>query len=59
MTARLSEIVIQERMVEWRNLKSLHVAQGIRIERLETENKALRTVRLHMKLYYANITDAT
>ena len=43
MSNRLSTVVIRERMIEWRNLKNLHKAQGIRIVRLEAENNALKT----------------
>jgi transposase len=38
----LSETEIRLRMIELRNLRKLHTAQNIRIEKLVTENKALK-----------------
>ena len=42
MGQQLSQEVVQQRMVEWRNLKKLHSAQAKRIHFLETENKTLK-----------------
>lgn len=43
MSSKLSEEIIRHRMIEWRNLKKLHQAQGVRIQRLEAENATLKT----------------
>lgn len=42
MSKRLPDEVIRKRMIEWRNLKTLHAAQGVRIKHLEAENAALK-----------------
>lgn len=43
MSNRLSDETIRSRMTEWRNLKSLHTAQGRRIVHLEEENRTLKS----------------
>jgi hypothetical protein len=45
----LAKKVIDARMVEWRNLKKLHTAQGVRITRLEEENKQLKAQNAALK----------
>lgn len=45
----LSPAVIRTRMQEWRNLKKLHVAQSVRIEKLEAANKALRAENVQLR----------
>jgi hypothetical protein len=49
MQQRLSTGTIGQRMVEWRNLKSLHAKQRVRIRRLAAENKALRAENASLK----------
>jgi len=42
MTQKLSDAVIEARMIEWRNLKALHQKDRLQIRQLKAENKQLK-----------------
>ena len=52
MPKRLSDEVINKRMVELRNLRQLHVRERQQITNLQAENKALKQMVVDQKAYF-------
>ncbi len=58
MTKRLSDSVIEARMIEWRNLKAIHQHDRLLIKRLKAENKQLKQELVDQRTYFESIIEA-
>jgi len=57
MAQKLSDAVIEARMIEWRNLKALHQKDRLQIRQLKAENKQLKQELIDQRKYFESIIE--
>jgi len=58
MPKQLSNTIVKQRMIEWRNLKVAHDRDQTQINKLRAENKKLQTEIAELKQYFSGIIEA-